>query len=224
MHIRAITPIHVDDTELARRRARYQRLAPRGVTITLENLPAASQVPRQLAAPEDVEASDAAVTSALRALDPGEVDAGLPDCVLDPGVSSRSSVAVPVYGITELAAGVTTALGTPFTAVARNRTIADELDRIIARYGYRRFAPTRVLELSFEAIADDRVWNRTVARLTRELATTDVRRVFNGCSAVDVRPDPSGVTVFDPTRLALDTLSLAREHALVGTQEAIARD
>jgi Asp/Glu/hydantoin racemase len=219
VHIRAITPIHIDDTELARRRARYQHLAPPGTTVTLANLPGTSDIPRQLATPDDIAASDAAVSAALRALDPHEVDLGLPDCVLDPGIPDRGAAAVPVHGITELSAGVAAAIGTPFTAVARNRAIADELDAVIARYGYRGFEPTRVLDLSFEAIADHEIWNDTVAGLTRELAMTPVRRVLNGCSAVDVRRDASGVTVFDPTALALETLALAERHELVTDQE-----
>lgn len=120
MHIRAITPIRVDNTQLARRRARYERLAPTGITSTMENLPAASQIARHVAAPEDV-------------------------------------------------------------------------------------------------------WNDTVARVTRRLATTDVPRVLTAYPAVDVRPDASGVAVLDPARLALDRLSLAREYALVGIQEGVAR-
>ncbi len=223
MHIRAITPIHVDDTELERRRIRYQRFAPPELTISLQNLSAGSEIPRQLATPGDISASDAAVARAIRELDPGEVDAALPDCVLDPGIPDRTAAPVPVHGIAELAAGVTAALGAPFTAVARNRAIAEELDAVIARYGYRGFESTRILDLSFEAIANDDVWNDTVAELTRDLARTPIRRVLNGCSAVDVRPDDSGVAVFDPTRLALETLGLAVRHGLLGDREVTVR-
>lgn len=219
MRIHAITPIHIDDAELLRRRARYRQLSPPDVTVTLENLPGTSEVPRQLASPEDIAASDAAVAVALGALDPGEVDVGLPDCVLDPGLLDRSAIAVRTYGITELAAGFAATLGAPFTAVARNRAIAEELDVVISRYGYRGFEPTRVLDLSFDAIADHAVWNDAVAALTSELADTPVRRVLNGCSAVDVRDDGSGITVFDPTRLALDALGLAVRQGLVATTE-----
>ncbi|MEX2549040.1 MAG: aspartate/glutamate racemase family protein [Nitriliruptoraceae bacterium] len=215
MHIRAITPIHIDDAELERRRARYGRFSPPELTVSLVNLPSGSDIPRQLATSDDIAASDAAVARAIRALDPDEVDAALPDCVLDPGIPDRAAAAVPVHGITELAAGIAAALATPFTAVARNRAIADELDRVIARYGYRGFEPTRVLDLSFEAIADDDVWNDTVAELTQGLARTSIRHVLNGCSAVDVRPDDSGLTVFDPTRLALETLGLTIRQGLL---------
>ena len=223
MHICAITPIHIDDRELSRRRARYEQLSPPGITVSLQNLPGTSANPRQLATPEDIQASDAAVAHALRELDPAEVDAGLPDCVLDPGLPARASAAVPVYGITELSAGVTAALGAPFTAVARNQAIADELDAVIARYGYRGFEATRILDLSFEAIADHGVWNDTVSALTKELATTPVRRILNGCSAVDVRNDETGVVVFDPTKLALETLGMAVRHGLVSSKAVESR-
>lgn len=222
MHIRAITPIHIDDRELVRRRTRYERLAPAGLDISLQNLPSDSEVPRQLATPDDIAASDAAVSQAIRALDPDAADAVLPDCVLDPGIPDRATAGIPVYGITELAAGVSAALGAPFTAVARNQAIADELDAVIARYGYRGFEPTRVLDLSFEAIADDDVWNDTVADLTRDLEKTPLRLVLNGCSAVDVHPDGSSVAVFDPTRLALDTLGLAVRHDLIAERKVTA--
>jgi hypothetical protein len=81
-----------------------------------------------------------------------------------------------------------------------------------------------VLDLSFEAIADHERWNDAVADLTADLATTPVRRVLNGCSAVDVRGDGSGVTVFDPTQLALDALALAAHHGLLDRAEEVTRD
>jgi Asp/Glu/hydantoin racemase len=216
VHVHAITPIHLDDDELVRRRRRYAAIAPSGVEVTLENLPGGSEVPRQLATPADIAASEAAVLAAVRAVDPTTVDVLVPDCVLDPAVpAARAEVAFPVHGITELAAGVVAALGLPFTAVARNRAIADELDRVIARYGHRDVAPTRVLDLSFEAIADHEVWNDAVATMTAELAATPIRHVLNGCSAVEVRGDDTGVVVFDPTRLALDALGLSARHGLI---------
>jgi len=220
VHIRAVTPIHVSDTELARRQARYDNLAPPGTTIQLENLPARSDVPRQLADATDIAASDAAVRARFTELDPATVDVALPDCVLDPGLEDVDALPVPAVGITQLASAVVAALGAPFTAVARNQAIADELDRIIGRYGYRGFEPTRVLDLSFEAIADHEMWNDTVSGLTAQIATTPIRRVLNGCSAVDVRRDDSGVTVFDPTRLALDVLAMARNHDLLAGEQA----
>jgi Asp/Glu/hydantoin racemase len=215
----AVTPIHVDAAELDRRRERYRHIAPDGMEVSVRNLPADPDVPRQLGTPQDIAASEAFVLAELGRLDPGEFDAALPDCVLDPGVAGRDHVAVAVHGITELAAGVVASLGGAFTAVARNRAIAEELDAVITRYGYRDFTPTRVLDLSFEAIADHGRWNDAVTELTADLAQTPVRRVLNGCSAVDVRADASRVTVFDPTLLALDALALASRHGLLARAE-----
>jgi Asp/Glu/hydantoin racemase len=216
MRVHAITPIHIDEPELARRRRRYTELAPPGVTVTLQNLDGGSHVPRQLASPEDITASEVAVLSAMREVDPETVDVLLPDCVLDPAVvAGRSELDVAVHGITELAAGVVAALGMPFTAVARNRAIADELDRVIARYGHQDAHPTHVLDLTFEAIADPAVWNDAVAAMTDRLASTPIRHVLNGCSAVEVRGEDTGVVVFDPTRLALETLALAHRQGLI---------
>lgn len=215
MHVHAIAPIHLDAAELERRRRRYAELAPDGMAVTLDNLDG-GDVPRQLATADDIAASEAAVLAAMRAVDPATVDVLMPDCVLDPAVpDARAELGVPVHGITELAAGVVAALGRPFTAVARNRAIADELDRVIARYGHDGARLTHVLDLSFEAIADHEVWNDAVATMTTELAATPVRHVLNGCSAVEVRGDDTGVVVFDPTRLALQTLALAARNGLV---------
>ena len=222
MHVQAITPIHVTDAELARRQERYDTLAPPGISVHLENLASGSDIPRQLATEDDITASDHAVRAWFAELDPTTVDIALPDCVLDPGLEGPEPLPVRSVGITQLAAGVVASLGERFTAVARNRAIADELDRILRRYGHLNVEPTRVLDLSFEAIADHEVWNDTVRTLTSELASTPIRRVLNGCSAVDVRPDRSGVTVFDPTRLALDVLALAHKHDLLVEQEVAA--
>ena len=218
MHVRAITPIHISATELARRQARYDKLAPPGIDIQLENLPDRSDVPRQLASTSDIAASDAAVRARLAELDPATVDVALPDCVLDPGLEDVEALPVPAAGITQLSSAVVAALGAPFTAVARNRAIADELDRIIGRYGYRGFEPTRVLDLSFEAIADHEVWNDAAAGMATEFAGTGIRHVLNGCSAVEIRGDDIGVVVFDPTRLALQTLGLAADNGLIAAR------
>jgi Asp/Glu/hydantoin racemase len=216
VHVHAITPLHLDDNEVERRRRRYVDLAPPGVTLTLQNLGSGDEIPRQLATAEDIAASEVAVLAAMREVDPATVDVLLPDCVLDPAVpTARDEVAVPVHGIAELAAGVVAALGLPFTAVARNRAIADELDRVLARYGHVNARPTHVLDLSFEAITDHEVWNDAVAGMTTQLASTPVRHVLNGCSAVEVRGGDTGVVVFDPTRLALETLGLAARNGLV---------
>lgn len=218
MHVRAIAPIHLDEMEFARRCERYDMLAPGGIRITLANLPNASDVPNQLATSDDIAASDSAVAAVLRGLDPGEVDVGLPDCVLDPGISAAGDTEVRVLGITRLAAGLLDSLGEPFTAVARNRAIADELDGVITRYGYSGFNPTRVLDLSFEAVSDHRLWNDALIGLRENLAGTDIRRVLNGCSAVEVSMSNDIVAVFDPTRLALDAIRVALEHGLVGLE------
>ena len=38
MKVVSITPIHVTEEELKRRQARYERLAPAGITVELRNL------------------------------------------------------------------------------------------------------------------------------------------------------------------------------------------
>ena len=214
MKVRAIAPIHLTAQELTRRQRRYDALCPAGVEVRLDNLPAHDSVPRQLGSAEDIRASEAAVDTHIRSISTSDADVVLPDCVLDPGVRGRADAPVPVRGILELAAGFAATLGLPFTAVARNEAIATELDAVIDHYELEGFSPTRVLHLSFEAIADETVWNDAVTQMATAMASSPVRTVLNGCSAVDVRDRSTGVTVFDPTRIALQLLGVAASNAL----------
>jgi Asp/Glu/hydantoin racemase len=216
LRVRAITPIHVDDAELERRRARYTALAPAGVQVHLDNLPADPDVPRQLDTADAIAASDALIVEAARRTDPAEFDAVLPDCVLDPGLDRLrdEEFPLPVIGITELAATAAVAVGGR-VAVARNTAIANELERRIRQYGLgSRFAGVHVLGLSFADIADDVRWNAALDDAARHFAGSGVTAILNGCSAVEVRIG-TGVPVFDPTRAALTLLGAAHASRLV---------
>lgn len=217
LRVRAITPIHVDDAELERRRVRYAALAPPGVHVHLDNLPADRHVPRQLDHADAIAASDAFTVEAARRTDLSRFDAVLPDCVLDPGLDQLrdEDFPLPVIGITELAATATAAVGGRLAAVARNEPIAAELDRRLRRYGLgSRFAGVHVLGLSFADIADDARWNAAIDDAVRHFAGGSVTAILNGCSAVEVRAG-AGVPVFDPTRAALTVLGAAHASRLV---------
>lgn len=201
MRLLAITPIAVDDAELARRQARYDELAPDGVRVDLEHLGGG---PRALESEADVRASEAALLERYRAVDPTGWDGFLPDCVLDPLVDGGHDLARPVFGIGRLAAGFATAQGARLGAVARNGAIAAELDRRLATYGVTTVAPTAVLDLSVEDIADDAAW---AAAVTRTVADLDCDLVLNACSAVEVAEQRSAPYLFDPTAAALALLA-----------------
>ncbi|HJP77667.1 MAG TPA: aspartate/glutamate racemase family protein [Pseudonocardiaceae bacterium] len=203
VRVYAVTPIHVDADELARRRARYAGLSPAGLTLHLDDIGPAA--PRQLANAADVAASERAVDAALPA---GEGwDFLLPDCVLDPGVPE-----VPGgrrTGILKLTTAHLMATGHRIGAVTRNAAIADELRRKTTAYGFgAAFTGVAVLDLSLADIADAGTWNQAVAGALDRLAAGGATAVINGCSAVDVdmalHPD---IAVIDPTATALRLLA-----------------
>jgi len=217
MRIRAITPIRVTDDELARRQERYRRLSPQGVEVTLVNLPDRPDVPRALEIEDDLAASDRVVAEVAAATDPADFDAILPDCVLDPGLPTiLRDGPLPVFGILKLTAGLLHSMDRPFVAVARNQVIAGELERCVARYGLtERFTGVKLLNLSFDDIADDAKWNSALSVVRDGLATGPVHTILNGCSAVEVLDDDHPVSVFDPTRLALRLIGIGIEHGVV---------
>lgn len=219
MRIKAITPIRVTDDELARRQERYGRLSPRGVNVTLVNLPDRPDVPRALESEDDLAASDRVVAEVAASTDPAEFDAILPDCVLDPGLPTiLRNGPLPVFGILKLTAGFLHSLDQPFVAVARNEVIAGELERCVARYGLaERFDGVKLLNLSFDDIADDAKWNSALSSVRDGLAAGPVHTILNGCSAVEVLDDDHPVSVFDPTRLALRLIGIGIEHGVVET-------
>lgn len=219
MKIRAVTPIHVDDAELERRRARYRMLAPPGVTVELSDLGSGRDVPRALETYEDVRRSESLVFEALLATDPGVFDAFLPDCVLDPGAGAAGPV--PVLGLLRLSSHLLGAAGRPFAAVARNEAIADELARRLVLYGLDEACPqVRVLGLLVDDIDDDGTWAASVAGAVVDL---EVGVVLNGCSAVDVTPGGSGPRVIDPTATALQVLGLLSDLELLAPRPVVAR-
>lgn len=209
MRILSFTPIGVGEQELARRQARYTEHSPAGVEVELRDI--GPEAPAALDTPEDVAASERAVLAAFAAADPAGFDAFMPDCVLDPGIDDQAGLARRLLGIGHLAASFLAAQGTPLHAVARNTAIADELDRRFASYGIS-IPATRVMNLGFDAIADDRAWANAVSDSIADLAEGFV---FNACSAVDVSAPTGAPVLVDPTATALRLLGL-RANLQVG--------
>lgn len=214
MRLLAITPICVDAEELARRQARYDRLAPVGVRVHLENLGSDSQAPRALETAADVEASEVVLLERYAASDVAGYDAFLPDCVLDPLVGRGLELGAPVLGIGRLTAQYLLALDATLGAVARNEAIASELDRKLASYGTPLSLDTLVLDLSVDDIADDATWTGAVGRATSRL---DCDYVFNACSAVEVGAGGRRPLVVDPTAVALRLLGVQHSMTSVPT-------
>lgn len=211
MRLLALTPIVVDDAELARRQARYDELAPDGVRVHLQHLGDDPGLPRALESEADVRASEDALRRRYREADPAAYDGFLPDCVLDP--LAGEELARPVFGIGRLAAGFVAAQGARLGAVARNAPIAAELDRRLGRYGVAAVAPTAVLDLGVEDIADDAGWAAAVARVVGDL---DCDFVLNACSAVEVGEQHGAPYLLDPTAAAL--AMLAHRAAVTGVR------
>lgn len=216
MRILSVTPVRVDESELARRRERYRRLAPPGVEVLLE--PAGAGAPAEFATREDIAASTASVT---RALDAADADAGgygagagltyrMPDCVLDPGVPltpGAGSATAPVVGMLRLTASHLVATGRTFGAVTRNHAIGEALTALVEDYGYGPwFAGVTTLDLAFDAIPDTATWNDAVRGALDGFAGRGVTAVVNGCSAVDTGA-PHPVRLVDPAATALGLLA-----------------
>ncbi|ABG03332.1 hypothetical protein Rxyl_0356 [Rubrobacter xylanophilus DSM 9941] len=216
VRIRAITPIRVSEAELARRQARYESLSPPGVEVELANLPDRPGVPHRLDSARDIRFSEELVIEEALRTDPARHDAVLPDCVLDPGLDrlERESP-VPAFGILKLSAGLLVSLGHRFAAFTRNRPIGEELRDRLEAYGFLpSFDRVEVLDLAFEAIADDEGWNEALRESGQRFSGSSTTAVINGCSAVELRPAGNAVAVVDPTRLALSLLGLAAGEGL----------
>ena len=205
MHLLAITPIHVEGDELARRQQRYDRLAPAGVRVSLEDVGEGSEVPRALETADDISASEQALVKRFESADAEAFDGFLPDCVLDPVLDHAASLPRPVFGIERLTAHFLGGFGLAAGAVARNVAIARELDRRIASYGLVAARPTDVLDLSVEDIADDATWAAAVERTVGSMACD---AVINACSAVDIVSRRDGPVLVDPTWTALQTIGI----------------
>ncbi len=214
--VRCIAPVHLPADRLAWRAERYRALGLSAVVpldVDLVNLP--SSAPPALDTADAVEASIGAVRAIALSADPAEVDAVMPDCILDPGVEEGFAAdlrePVPVLGMTRLVAHHLVASGRRFSAVTRNQAIADELARKLAEYGLAHaFTGTDVIDGSLELVSDHAEWNARLAAVVRGPRATAAGTVYNGCSAVDVDlAQDGGPLVVDPAPLALDLLSLA---------------
>ena len=216
LRVRAITPITVPPAELVRRQARYDRFSPAGVAVTLEDI--GPDAPSALDTPDDIRVSDRLVAGMACATDPHDFDVVLPDCVLDPGVDAGSTV--PVVGMLRLSAGYAAALG-PFGSMTRNAAIGDELTRRLVSYGLDGVhAGNAILDLDFDAIADDARWRAAIGAALDRLAVCGAVSVLNGCSAVELdgvdagSPADRDPVPFDPARLALALLGAGRQAGL----------
>lgn len=226
MRIKAITPIHVGEAELARRQERYRALAPPSLDVVLFDLPGHDKVPTSLDSKAGIRTSESFVVEEALATEPGSYDALLPDCVLDPGLDllQRESSS-PTFGILELSAGFLFALGRRFASVTRNRPIGDELRSRLERYGYAsRFDGNVVMDLDFADIADETRWNEALAGVLERFAGSSTAAVINGCSAVELEDRPTGgVALVDPTQLALRVLGIVADTGLLPGPAAVLR-
>lgn len=215
MRIRSITPIRVDDDEVARRQERYNRLAPSGWHVTLENLPDGS--PTELGVPGDVRASEKLLLELGAATSPDDYDAFMPDCVLDPSVVELDEASsVTVLGISRLGAHHLAACGHTFGVITRNRTIGDEFSQLMTTYGLdRAYRGAFVLDLGVEAVSDHDAWNAAVRTQAERAREAGVTMLINGCSAVDVATKGTGVRLVDPIELAFDVAAAGERSRLL---------
>ncbi|MFI0355999.1 aspartate/glutamate racemase family protein [Actinomadura sp. 9N407] len=204
MRALAVTPIHLPVEEIARRQARYDRLAPPGLRIELRDV--GSSAPGALDTEDGIRASEREVATVLEREAGAGFDVAFPDCVLDPAVPDGVAAAgrTPVLGLLKLSAMHLAATGVRFGAVVRNEAIGDELARRLTAYGLDPYvAGVTVMDLPFDAIADTGAWNAALGGAVRELAGRGATAVINGCSAVDVEPADLPARIVDPTALAL---------------------
>jgi len=215
MRIRSITPIRVDDDEVARRQERYNRLAPAGWHLTLENLPEGS--PTELGSPGDVRASEKLLLELGAATPADEYDAFMPDCVLDPSVTELDEASpVTVLGISRLGAHHLAACGQAFGVITRNRTIADEFSELMGRYGLdHAYRGAFVLDLGVDAVSDHDAWNAAVRTQAERARAAGVTTLINGCSAVDIATEGTGVRLVDPIELAFEVAAAGERTRLL---------
>jgi allantoin racemase len=212
MHVWAVTPIHVDAEELARRQARYDTLSPSGLRVELVDIGAGA--PRQLATEQDVRDSEGLVAEALSNA-PDRADALMPDCFLDPGVTELSAkLDRPVFGLLRTSTTWSVLSGRRFGAVTRNAAIAAEAERLVELYGYTSsFTGVDVLDLDVDAIHESDRWADALRSAVERTDRAGADDLLNGCSAVDLPSDAAGwrVRVVDPTALTLRLVG-AGEH------------
>ncbi len=204
MRLYAVTPIHVDVAELARRQARYDALSPAGLVVELHDIGA--RAPRALDTEQQVRDSEGLVTAALEQA-PDEAGALMPDCVLDPGVPHLSGrLDRPVFGLLRSSLTWSVLAGRRSGAVTRNRAIADEVVRQVAAYGLDdSFTGVEVLDLDVDAIHEGTRWADALRDVVGRSSRAGAGDLVNACSAVELPADAATwpVRVVDPTALTL---------------------
>jgi Asp/Glu/hydantoin racemase len=204
MKVVSITPIHVTDEELKRRQARYERLAPAGITVELRNL--SEQSLNALEKDSDVRASDFALLADASEINLEIGEVLLPDCILDPGF--RQNASATTIGMLESVMDHLVAAGGKVGAVTRNESIGNELVRRVGEYGFaNHFVDLEVLNLSFDAINDEEHWHRALKIAVDRLAAKGATVVINGCSAVNVDQSQLSIPVVDPAELVLKIIA-----------------
>lgn len=215
MRLKTITPLHVTPEELLRRQERYDRLAPKGLKMTMANLP--DSAPLSLGTQAACRASDDYVYDEALKTNAEAFDGIFLDCVLDPSSEKLElDSALSVFSILKLSALHLASLGHQLAAVTRNQVIADELEHKMKAYGLADcFHGVIVLDLSYEDVADDAKWNAALVSAKEEAKKRGATALINGCSAVNVEEDDVSILIVDPTELALKLIAFAHQEKLV---------
>ena len=203
--IKAIAPLWLEENELERRQERYDRLAPKGLSVKLVNLEGG---PKSFETPYDISVSEMRTLKEIRRTNPHEFDAVLPDCVLDPAVGAGAPV--PTYGILRLSASALHGAGRNYLAVTRNQVIGEELGRRLSIYALGSdLAGVATLDINFCFVSDTDGWSTAMEPMAAVARQLGVTTILNGCSAVDMAQRWLGdVEVIDPTELALKMLAI----------------
>ncbi len=200
--VKIITPIQVDEADLARRQRRYGARAALDTQIEVVGI---TDGPHALETPGDLLWSEHAVFQEAVKTQPGEVDAILIDCIFDPAVEAlRQRLDIPVFGPLRSTLALVSLVAPNFAIVARGKHHRAIFTDIVARYGYRdRLVAVRTMDLTYAEGRQAEPFKAAMRQQLTEVVEADgARAVVMGSTTIALTDDVAVVAGRVPLFLA----------------------
>ncbi len=191
--VKIITPIQVDEADLARRQQRYGARAAPDTQVEVVGI---MDGPHTLETPDDLLFSEQAVFQEAMKTKPGDVDALLIDCIFDPAVDAlRQQLPIPVFGPLRATLPLVSLIAPNFAIVARGQHHRELFTDIVARYGYGdRLVAVRTMALTYAEGRQAAPFEAAMQQQLKAVVETDgARAVVMGSTTIALPDDVAAV-------------------------------
>ena len=208
--VKIISPLKATETDLARRKQRYNQDANPNSRVLVENL---EDGPKTLNSSGDVLNSAAAIFQQGQNTTLKDCDGILIDCVFDPAVEElMEATGLPTFGPTRVTLPLITLAASHFSIIARTKRQCQLLSELVEKYGYgNKLCSLRALDISYEEAKQPKKYDwAMLARLKEAVVNDGAQAVMLGSTTMSLTPEmremTQGKPLFMPGMVALKVM------------------